>query len=323
MDKYGSRQFKYSRGSDGSKEASELQSTSTGESDSQAGGAPVGSMVDDYSGLIESRGPGRRSTISATGCSYCGATLNPAFYFCTSCGTPYKDISTVVTASMPRPMGEGELIARKAPRVWTVFWTYVAVLVGVAIVGRLFQESRPDLQLYLNDLAVFVTTCIFAAIYWPSMVVQFRRIGFNHPAAYWGLLMLVGALAVNLGYHALMSRLMPGEGGRGIVEMLVDSGIGRWTLIVTVCLAPAICEEIAFRGLVQHWLQTAIKPWRALLLASALFAAIHGSIISFPILFLVGMLLGWVKLKTGSLYPSMLIHFLHNWIVIEIALYSV
>jgi membrane protease YdiL (CAAX protease family) len=44
----------------------------------------------------------------------------------------------------------------------------------------------------------------------------------------------------------------------------------------------------------------------------------HFSIISFPYLFCVGMLLGWTKLKTGSLYPSMLIHFLHNLAVIEL-----
>jgi membrane protease YdiL (CAAX protease family) len=56
---------------------------------------------------------------------------------------------------------------------------------------------------------------------------------------------------------------------------------------------------------------------RALLIASALFMALHFSVLSAPYLLLVGMLLGWAKLKTGSLYPSMLIHFLHNFIVIS------
>jgi membrane protease YdiL (CAAX protease family) len=54
------------------------------------------------------------------------------------------------------------------------------------------------------------------------------------------------------------------------------------------------------------------------IVASALFAGMHFSVISFPYLFLVGMLLGWTKWKTQSLYPSMLIHFLHNLIVIEL-----
>ncbi len=75
-------------------------------------------------------------------------------------------------------------------------------------------------------------------------------------------------------------------------------------------------EEIAFRGLVQHWLQIAIAPWKGLVLASALFMALHFSAISAPYLFAVGMLLGYVKQRTGSLYPSMLIHFLHNLVVI-------
>ena len=89
------------------------------------------------------------------------------------------------------------------------------------------------------------------------------------------------------------------------------------TLVTLFCIFPAITEEIAFRGLVQHWLVSAIAPMRALVIASALFMALHFSVLSAPYLFLVGMLLGWAKLKTGSLYPSMLIHFLHNFIVIS------
>jgi hypothetical protein len=84
------------------------------------------------------------------------------------------------------------------------------------------------------------------------------------------------------------------------------------TLFVIICLIPALTEEIAFRGLIQHWLQTALKPWRAILLASALFTALHLSIISAPYIFLLGLLLGWTKWKTGSLYPAMVIHCLHN-----------
>ena len=88
-------------------------------------------------------------------------------------------------------------------------------------------------------------------------------------------------------------------------------------MIVLFCLFPAVVEEIAFRGLVQHWLQTAISPLKAMLPASALFTALHFSVLGAPYLFMVGMLLGWAKWKTGSLYPSMVIHFLHNLVVIE------
>ena len=51
--------------------------------------------------------------------------------------------------------------------------------------------------------------------------------------------------------------------------------------------------------------------------AAALFAVLHFSLLSLPYLFMVGLLLGWAKWKTGSLYPSILVHFLHNLIVLE------
>ncbi len=49
-----------------------------------------------------------------------------------------------------------------------------------------------------------------------------------------------------------------------------------------------------------------------------MFAALHFSVISFFYLFTVGMLLATVRRRTGSLYPGMLIHFLHNLVVITL-----
>ena len=61
----------------------------------------------------------------------------------------------------------------------------------------------------------------------------------------------------------------------------------------------------------------ALTPFKAMVLASALFVTLHFSILSAPYLFALAMLLGWTKYKTGSLYPAMLIHFLHNYVVLE------
>ena len=102
-----------------------------------------------------------------------------------------------------------------------------------------------------------------------------------------------------------------------MTEALAESGLSQASLIILFCICPAIVEEIAFRGLVQHWLQAALTPLKAMVLASALFVALHFSIISLPYLFGLAMLLGWTKYKTGSLYPAMLIHFLHNYVVLE------
>ena len=61
----------------------------------------------------------------------------------------------------------------------------------------------------------------------------------------------------------------------------------------------------------------AVAPRTAITLSAGLFALMHFSVLSAPYLFLVGLLLGWARWRTGSLYPSMVAHFVHNLVVLE------
>ena len=116
-------------------------------------------------------------------------------------------------------------------------------------------------------------------------------------------------------YHTFLTDVA-GVSGESIITQLREDGVSEAALVFSIAIFPAITEEIAFRGLVQHWLHVAVAPWTAIALASALFAAMHFSIISAPYLFLVGGVLGWARWRTGSLYPSMVAHFLHNFAVL-------
>lgn len=250
-------------------------------------------------------------------CSYCGARLDPAFYFCLSCATPYKSAESVLPRPRPRRLTEGELIRLKAPEAMPLFWTFFSVVVFTALLSfLLFGHERPDLALILNAVTLTITTCVFSVRHWPSLAVQLRRFGFFHPVAWFALMLLAPLLCINYGYHSWVFETT-GIDDPLLTERLKELGAGPGTLVFLYCVLPAVTEEVAFRGLLQHWLQVALSPCRALLIASALFAAMHFTTISAPYLLLVGLLLGWAKWKTGSLYPSMLIHFLHNYFVLE------
>jgi len=258
-----------------------------------------------------------KETAPAETCAYCGASLDPGYYFCLTCATPYKAVESVLPRPRPAYLSDGRLIATKAPHVAPLFWTYFAVVVGAAVAGfALFQNEEPALTLVFQSGSLFITTCIFAALHWPSLVVQFKRFGFHNRAALIGFLVLPVLLLINYVYHGWVMRALGGEGSP-LLSRRRESGLGEPALILLICASPAILEEIAFRGLVQHWLSIAIRPFHALVLASVLFTILHFSLVSAPYLFAVGMLLGWTKMKTGSLYPSMVIHFLHNLIVLE------
>ena len=250
-------------------------------------------------------------------CAYCGASLTPGYYFCLACATPYKPVESVLPPQRPQMLTDGILIAKKAPHVAPLFWTYFGVVVGVAIVCHLlFEPHRPDLTVLCQVVCLLVTTCVFAAIHWPSLAVQLRRFGLASPSALVAVAALVPLLAVNYAYHGWVVNEL-GADRASPLDRLRESGLDEATLVAVFCLFPAVVEEIAFRGLVQHWLCVAVRPARALVLASALFAVLHFSVLSAPYIFAVGMLLGWAKWRTGSLYPSMLIHFLHNLVVVE------
>jgi membrane protease YdiL (CAAX protease family) len=267
--------------------------------------------------------PPRESDLATFGegltCLYCGHPLNQKFYFCASCATPYKQPDSVLTPIRQLRPSMGELVKAHAPKVSTLFWSYFAVIVGMGFI--LFSVAGGEqlgIHIILTDAALLITTVYFAVHYWPSLSQQFKRLGFDHWAAWVGLVLLVPLLALNYGYHEWIASMLDIEEGGGLVTQLREDGFSEGMLIFFIAVYPAIGEEIAFRGLLQHWLQVALRPMRAILLAGALFSAIHLNPVSAPILFLAGLLLGWVKWKTGSLYPSMLIHFLHNLAVVKL-----
>ena len=201
--------------------------------------------------------------------------------------------------------------------VWTMFYTYLGTIIGLSFFIRIVTGSSDTdhgMWQIIATVVLAMVTLVFSVIYWDTLVSQLKNFGLMSPYAWVGLAMLVPLLAVNHGYHEFLRYLIELDDPYAFEDMEIS--LGPVGLIVIYCVFPAITEEVAFRGLVQHWLATAIKPLHAMVLASALFAALHFAVASFPIHFLAGMMLGWVKYKTGSLYPSMVIHGLHNYVVI-------
>jgi len=244
-------------------------------------------------------------------CSYCGAELNPAFYFCIACATPYKTIDDVVIP-ISTAVTESELIRKKAPHVWQVFWTYVVVLFVAFLCNvLLFAEEDQITNYYIfASILISITTIVFEVIFWRSLVVQLKRLGLLQWQTWLGFLILSGLLVICVGYNYLIEEYFRDYESWNLNDL--TSHMSPALLFVLICLVPGIMEEIAFRGLIQHWLQTALKPWRAILLTSFLFTMLHLSILTFPYIFALSVLLGWTKWKTNSLYPSMIIHIANN-----------
>ncbi|WP_372716344.1 type II CAAX prenyl endopeptidase Rce1 family protein [Novipirellula sp.] len=75
---------------------------------------------------------------------------------------------------------------------------------------------------------------------------------------------------------------------------------------------PALCEEILFRGYVQTRLAKSFGPLAGILVSSFLFAAFHMDFVHIVAVFPLGVYLGFLSWKSGSLFPAMLAHFVNN-----------
>jgi sodium transport system permease protein len=89
-------------------------------------------------------------------------------------------------------------------------------------------------------------------------------------------------------------------------------GAPIWQALAVVCLAPAICEELAFRGFILTGLRQGSRDWTAIAISSAVFGLAHGILQQSLSATLVGVVLGYLAVQTGSLWPCVVYHALHN-----------
>jgi membrane protease YdiL (CAAX protease family) len=82
--------------------------------------------------------------------------------------------------------------------------------------------------------------------------------------------------------------------------------------VLVAAVVPAICEELAFRGLIQSGLRRSLGPKIAVIAAGFLFALLHLNPWNFIGLWVFGCFLGYLVERSGTLYPSILGHMLNN-----------
>ena len=96
-------------------------------------------------------------------------------------------------------------------------------------------------------------------------------------------------------------------------KMLNVNTVGGLLLnLFIIALIPAIGEELTFRGVLQQSLTRRMNPHVAILLSAAIFSFIHFQFYGFLPRMFLGVLLGYMFYVTGSLWTSILMHFVNN-----------
>ena len=85
-------------------------------------------------------------------------------------------------------------------------------------------------------------------------------------------------------------------------------------VILCFCIFYPIVEEILFRGIVLGGLLNVTNGVVAVVLSTTIFAAIHwaGGVAQITSVFILGLVLGWLYLRTRSIVPSSVAHIIYN-----------
>ncbi len=188
---------------------------------------------------------------------------------------------------------------------WGIFGLIVLFqLVGGFLFSSLSQSNMP-LSMFLSYTVGFLVA-IF--IVWKlSEKKHFDWGGLPIHLLPWVILItpafgvLIEPLVTSLPYVEQFSELM--------AQMLGDM---NWLTFLTVAVAAPFLEEIVFRGIILNGFLKNYTPSKAIIWSAVLFGLIHLNPYQFIPAFLIGLLMGWIYWRTGSLWLCILIHFVNN-----------
>jgi membrane protease YdiL (CAAX protease family) len=202
---------------------------------------------------------------------------------------------------------------------------FYALLAGLFLgPGSAVQAAHLPLGLLWTQLFAFLLPAAAASAGANLQPRRFLLLARRPTARQLGLALAAGAagFAVASALVALFSLLLPRSWveAHDVSRLFVGSPARRGIMLaLTAGLAP-VCEEIAFRGYLQSALRARLSDRDALLVGATLFAALHLNPVSLPGLFLLGLLFGWLALRSGSVWPAAVAHGTNNAISSVLAL---
>ena len=129
---------------------------------------------------------------------------------------------------------------------------------------------------------------------------------------------LVGALATIWVVGAVLNIFLKAGEEQGLVPDGWDSdrAAAFAANFVVVALVAPVVEELTYRGLGFAAVRDAFGPWAAVVVTALAFGLAHGLVVALPVLTLFGLVLGWLRLRTASIYPPIILHALFNGIAL-------
>ncbi|MBM4003849.1 MAG: CPBP family intramembrane metalloprotease [Planctomycetes bacterium] len=234
-------------------------------------------------------------------------------------------------------------VSIERPRIWSVVLLYVASLLASLVVtsvvmvfvirwkyGVLTPQQVADLRPQLASF--FETRLGFIVMVLPNQLtlaalalgaallspLAFRdRLGLrpSHLPVWSWLLMAAATPVVGMTTSMFMNLFTTDRGeNMEMLQRIFKAHSGPFFLVMTLLIGvlPGLCEELLFRGYMQTRLLARFPAWVAIGVSALAFAAAHMEPLHAIGVFPLGVWLGIVAWRSGSIWPAMLAHTFNN-----------
>lgn len=98
----------------------------------------------------------------------------------------------------------------------------------------------------------------------------------------------------------------------GVEDPKILGAEGIFIAVLSTAVLPAILEEIVVRGIIMQPLRRFGDKF-AIVASALIFGIMHGNMVQIPYTVVAGLFLGYLVIATGSLWPSIILHFINNF----------
>ena len=209
--------------------------------------------------------------------------------------------------------------------------TATVAVAGLAVVGVLSWVRiglGPDVSALLTSTAFVLLPGLLVASVWVFGIRRYRApwraLGLARPQARWSLLLPWVVLLGSLGFGGVYVLVLTAAGvDSAIPAPIPESALGegpyRVINVAVIAFIGPLAEEMFFRGFLLAALVQSLGIFRGAIAGSAVFAVLHFDIAIMVPVFVSGLLLSWLYLRTRSIWPSLTAHVAQNLIVVAVA----
>ena len=220
-------------------------------------------------------------------------------------------------------INELEMEKKSALYVWSAIISMFIGLFLLLILSATFIKSE-EAFLPLFTISAGVLALIVSQNVFPKEEVK-KLLSFENNIDTWKLIgwVILLDIFVILPLHAAFTLLVfPDAEQQEVINLFKESsGTSLIILALTVSIFTPFAEEFLFRGFILGMLLKRYDSVTSIVISSFIFSIAHEPI-AMALAFGGGCLYGWLRIKTGSIYPSMIAHALWNSFITLVVIFA-